>query len=398
MNSRKRCFVIMPYGKKKDDRGIAIDFDEIYDKLIQPAITGQPMRAVGGPEFDCVRCDKIALSGSIHREMVDHIFDADVAIVDISLLNANVLYELGVRHALRPGVTVLMCQKGTKPPFNIHGLKYIAYPPGERGREKAQQDIANHVINGLRDEHVDSPVHLILGDRLPGLPPKRLDPGTPYVFKLRNVPDKRLGILTGDLRYIGTKIDIWVNSENTNMQMARLFDASGSAVIRYLGAKKDSADQVTEDTIALHLKERMQDKTWVPPGTILETKAGDLQQYGVKHIFHAAVVQGDPGRGWVPMQDVGVCVFNALTKADLPEFANENLRSILFPLMGTGTGRARLRETIERLIGAAIKYFESRPRSVISEVYFLALTDQQRDACLSVFAKAMVDPCQIHSE
>ena len=42
------CFVIMPFGKKKDTDGKEIDFDEIYNSLIHPAIIMagmEPMRA-----------------------------------------------------------------------------------------------------------------------------------------------------------------------------------------------------------------------------------------------------------------------------------------------------------------------------------------------------------------
>ena len=56
----KRCFVIMPFGEKIDADGKTIDFNEIYDSLIYPAITGEVMRQAGGPHLECIRCDKIA--------------------------------------------------------------------------------------------------------------------------------------------------------------------------------------------------------------------------------------------------------------------------------------------------------------------------------------------------
>jgi hypothetical protein len=59
--------------------------------------------------------------------------------------------------------------------------------------------------------------------------------------------------------------------------------------------------------------------------------------------------------------------------------------------MGTGTGGADPRDTIKRLIETAINYFEQKPSSVISTVYFLAYTDHQRDFCLGALAQAKVD-------
>ena len=98
---RNTCFVIMPYGKKKDIDGKEIDFDEIYEYVIE--------RAVDSLEgFGCLRCDDIEQPGWIHERMLRHILEDRVAIVDTSTLNANVFYELGVRHALRRSATVLI--------------------------------------------------------------------------------------------------------------------------------------------------------------------------------------------------------------------------------------------------------------------------------------------------
>lgn len=51
--------------------------------------------------------------------MFEQIAMDDIAIVDITTLNPNVFYELGIRHALRKGVTVLMKKVGSSIPFNI---------------------------------------------------------------------------------------------------------------------------------------------------------------------------------------------------------------------------------------------------------------------------------------
>ena len=161
----KRCFVIMPFGQKDAGAGVIVDFDHIFDNLITKAITGDAMRNAGGPEFDCIRCDRIPRAGMIHHEMISHILEDEVAVVDLSLLNANVLYELGVRHALREAVTILVCRKGTRPPFNIQGLKYISYDPDDPASfAETEAEIATFVVNGLKGEYLDSPVHQLMGE------------------------------------------------------------------------------------------------------------------------------------------------------------------------------------------------------------------------------------------
>ena len=78
----------------------------------------------------------------------------------------------------------------------------------------------------------------------------------------------------------------------------------------------------------------------VPPGEIMVTGAGELERTnGVKKIFHAAAVTGQVGIGYSPIADIGICVLNELAGADADEFKGLELKSILFPLIGTGTAK-----------------------------------------------------------
>src|SRR4051794_5041779 len=115
----RNCFVIMPYGRKENIDGNAIDFDEIYKWIIRPAIASTGLVSL--------RCDDIDLPGPIHKQMIRHIFEDQVAVVDTTTLNPNVFYELGVRHALKKGLTILLKLKGTTSPFNTAGMKCIEY-------------------------------------------------------------------------------------------------------------------------------------------------------------------------------------------------------------------------------------------------------------------------------
>jgi O-acetyl-ADP-ribose deacetylase (regulator of RNase III) len=389
----KNCFVIMPFGEKADVDGKLIDFDKIYDTLIREAVEGAPMRDAGGPPIKCIRCDRIAESGWVHRQMISNIMDDEIAVVDLSTLNPNVFYELGVRHALRQRVTVLVRRAGTTTPFNLAGFKSIDYDvENPVSLSEARRKIAEYIVNGLNGQVLDSLVYEVLRDRhLEPTPAARVNPGRAQLFKLRNAPKKRVGILTGDMRHV-TGIDVWVNSENTDMQMARYYDRSGSAVMRYFGAKRDRAGQVVEDTIANELAAAMGTARSVSPGTILVTSAGELRESnGVKRIFHAAAVQGQPGVGYKTVPDVETCVSAALATADRAEYSQEDLRTMLFPLIGTGTGGGEVRETVGRLIGTVINYFELNRNCTIGAAYFLAFTDRERDACLSVLSQAAVE-------
>lgn len=373
----KKCFVIMPFGEKKDLDGKPINFDEIYRDFIKDAVADLGI--------ECVRCDEIAETGWIHSKMFEHIFNADVAIVDITSLNPNVFYELGIRHALKKCVTVLIRRTGTPTPFNIQGFQILEYNPENadsiaRGKLK----ICEFIQNGLASQDVDSPVFEVLDNLKVAVKPKRLNKKETYMYQLVNVPEKQIGIITGDIQNIN-EIDVWVNSENTNMQMARHFERSISSVIRYLGAKRDITGRITNDLIADELRSLVGTSD-VPPGIVIATSSGQLKKsHHVKKIFHAAAVIGQIGRGYTPITDINECIRNALELMDSPSCASDNLRSILFPLMGTGTTQLSAQGIADQLIDTAVCYLEENPQSKIEKIYFLAYNEQDLGLCNHTF-------------
>lgn len=118
-----KCFVVMPFGVKprNDGTGATYDFDKVYRVLIQRAIRNVNMQPI--------RADETEGSRVIHADMFKDLRDRPVVIVDLSLLNANVFYELGIRHVMSPTGTVLMANEETvkKLPFDIALSRTIAY-------------------------------------------------------------------------------------------------------------------------------------------------------------------------------------------------------------------------------------------------------------------------------
>src|SRR5262245_65809572 len=100
-------FIVRPFGKKlvpikKDSKDISVDvnFDEIDSLLIQKALekSGLVGKTTG----------KITQAGNIRLDMFQMLIGYDLVIADISIDNANVFYELGIRHGLRPNGTILI--------------------------------------------------------------------------------------------------------------------------------------------------------------------------------------------------------------------------------------------------------------------------------------------------
>ena len=96
----QRAFIIRPFGKKKDLAGRDIDFDYIQAVLIEPAL-----KAVG---LGGGTTGEIIEAGNIREAMFGLILEADIVVCDMTIHNANVFYELGIRHALRKKRSVLI--------------------------------------------------------------------------------------------------------------------------------------------------------------------------------------------------------------------------------------------------------------------------------------------------
>jgi tetratricopeptide (TPR) repeat protein len=113
------CFVLMPFGKKPDASGALVDFDAVYRDLIAPAIADA--------ELDPLRADEEMAGGIIHKPMFERLILCEYAVADLTTANANVFYELGVRHAVRPATTVLLFAEGSRLPFDVAQLRALPY-------------------------------------------------------------------------------------------------------------------------------------------------------------------------------------------------------------------------------------------------------------------------------
>ena len=121
MANEKTCFVIMGFGKKTDfETGRTLDLDMSYQNMIKPAVEAAGLK--------CIRADEIVHSGQIDVPMYEQLLNAEVVVADLSTSNKNAFYELGIRHALRPFTTVLICEDGMKPmPFDVNHVAIRQY-------------------------------------------------------------------------------------------------------------------------------------------------------------------------------------------------------------------------------------------------------------------------------
>jgi O-acetyl-ADP-ribose deacetylase (regulator of RNase III) len=204
----------------------------------------------------------------------------------------------------------------------------------------------------------------------------------------------RQGINTGSIRAV-KGIDVWVNSENTDMEMSRFTEFSVSGIIRYWGAARDRAGQVTKDIVAAELAAAVGPDRPVAPGTAVVTGPDLLAaSHGVRHVVHVASVQGRAGQGFQQIADIGSCVHNGLALIDGLRGREDPVRTVLFPILGVGVGGGPLAPTVRSMADAAIRYLISTPGTRLRGVYFLADTDLE----LAALEQTMLAMSQLHPE
>jgi tetratricopeptide (TPR) repeat protein len=110
------CFVLMPFSQR---------FDNQWELAIGPAVERAGLEALRG--------DGPSLGMTIIMEAVtDSIYESKVVVADISTdvagPNANVMYELGLAHAAKKPVVILI-QEGQTPPFDLAHVRHLKYHP-----------------------------------------------------------------------------------------------------------------------------------------------------------------------------------------------------------------------------------------------------------------------------
>jgi hypothetical protein len=145
------CFVLMPFGKKHDSAGSVVDFDAVYNELIAPGI-----REAG---LEPLRADEEMTGGMMHKPLFERLILCDVAVADLTTANANVFYELGLRHALRRFRTVLLFAEGGRLPFDVAPLCALPYRLSNEGTPLDLQETIKALVKRLAGDLEITPDH-----------------------------------------------------------------------------------------------------------------------------------------------------------------------------------------------------------------------------------------------
>lgn len=204
MSKKKTCFVIIGFGPRTDfETGNVFDLDKTFDNLIKPAFDEL--------DIECFRAKDIRHSGNIDVPMYEWILNADIVIADISTLNPNALYELGVRHALRPNATIVISEDKTKYPFDLnHTLiskyEHLGKDIGVSEAKRFKDELKATVFEVLKTNKNDSPVYTYL----PNLQPPKFEDIDIKDIKEDNDIQPTLSELINDAEKAKDNNEFWV--------------------------------------------------------------------------------------------------------------------------------------------------------------------------------------------
>lgn len=119
----KTCFIAMPITTTSDHQqrysGDSQHWRHVLDHLLIPAVEAAGFQ----PESPISTGSEM-----IHARIIKQLTTAQLVLCDLSVLNANVLFELGVRTSLNLPVA-LVAEEGTRLPFDTAGINTHFYEP-----------------------------------------------------------------------------------------------------------------------------------------------------------------------------------------------------------------------------------------------------------------------------
>lgn len=138
------CFIIGPIGDRLEPVGTPgkqrfEDATQMWEHVFEPAC--------GRFGLTPIRADKITESGEIPEQIFTLLRDADIVIADVTGGNANVMYELGLRHT-RDKITIQIGEH-ERLPFDVNTIRTVKFRRTEAGLIDARNTLIETIRTAL---------------------------------------------------------------------------------------------------------------------------------------------------------------------------------------------------------------------------------------------------------
>lgn len=148
----KNCFIISSIGATDSPERIHLEWYREY--ILRPVFSQFP-------NYHFCGSAEINTPGMIDTQIINHLLDDDLVIADMTFLNANVFYEIGIRHSARKPIIHTYRNTGAfKMPFDVNSYRSVEYDMHRPAAIKnAQEDLLAHINEVERTDYsVDNPI------------------------------------------------------------------------------------------------------------------------------------------------------------------------------------------------------------------------------------------------
>ncbi len=154
--SRGTCFIVSPIGDEKETPEVRKQFD-ILKRLIFSVCTSREV------DLDPISAVDITANGDINEDILQHLREDTFCVVNLTGLNPNVMYELGIR--VQTGLPfVSFAQKGQKLPFDTISKRTLFFEDFSHDlemRNEFEDKLKSSIISTL-EKHENKKHHPIV--------------------------------------------------------------------------------------------------------------------------------------------------------------------------------------------------------------------------------------------
>jgi len=174
--TKRTCFVVTPIGI--DGSSTRRAADGLVSAVIEPTLEGL--------NFETIVAHRIDAPGSITRQVIEYLLNADLVVANLTELNPNVMYEVAVRHCVGLPI-VVMAEHGTKLPFDLSDERTVFFHNDMHGSVDVRPALSKAIQSALSLQEPDNPVFRVAQSKVMREATKPNDPNSFILEKLERL-------------------------------------------------------------------------------------------------------------------------------------------------------------------------------------------------------------------